>query len=89
MRKLMVNARDFVTREAMHEAMRKALEEENYWGSNLDALHDCLTSIFEPTELRVINWSYAATQLRGYSDGLWRVLSDSSDENSNLAIIIE
>lgn len=89
MRTLSVNAREFGSRLEMHAALRNALGGENYWGSNLDALHDCLTSVSEPTVLRIVNWSYAARHLGEYADRLWHVLSDSTDENPNLNITIE
>ncbi|MCR5611731.1 MAG: barstar family protein [Clostridiales bacterium] len=89
MRKLFVNAKDFTSKDEMHAAMRAVLGEENYFGSNLDALHDCLSSISEPTELRIVNWSFAARHLGEYADRLWRVLSDSTDEDPNLNITIE
>lgn len=86
---LNVDARDFTSRTAMHAAMRAALGGENYIGSNLDALHDCLTSICEKTTLRIFNWSAAVHRLGRYSDTLWRVLYDSQKENELLDIIIE
>ncbi|MBO4383980.1 MAG: barstar family protein [Clostridia bacterium] len=89
MRSLRVNAEEFSSRRGTHAALRNVLGEENYFGSNLDALYDCLTSVSEPTELRINNWSYALKHLGGYADRLWHVLSDSTDENPNLTIIIE
>ena len=86
---LSVNAREFTSRVAAHNALRAVLGAENYYGSNLDALHDCLTSICEKTTLRVYNWSAAAHKLGRYSDSLWRVLSDSQKENKLLDVIID
>ena len=86
---LTVDARDFVTRHDTHCALRAALVTENYWGSNLDALHDCLTSIFEPTTVVIKNWSAAARHLGEYADRLWHVLDDSAEENPFLSIVIE
>lgn len=84
-----VDAREFVSKHETHAALRSVLGEENYWGSNLDALYDCLTSKAEPTKLTIINWSFAMTHLRGYADRLWHVLYDASEENHRLSITIE
>ena len=86
---LTVDAREFITKHEAHCALRAALGEENYWGSNLDALHDCLTSVLEPTTLVIKNWSSAVRHLGEYADRLWHVLDDSAGENPNITIIIE
>ncbi|MBO4563055.1 MAG: barstar family protein [Clostridia bacterium] len=86
---LSVDARDFITKHEMHASLRAVLGEENYWGSNLDALHDCLTSIAEPTELYIKNWSFAMRRLGDYANRLWHVLDDASRENPNIRIVIE
>ena len=86
---LIVDARAFVSKQDMHAALRAVLGGENYAGNNLDALHDCLTSICEPTALRIVNWSYAVKGLGGFANVLWRVLFDSSEENPNLTVTIE
>lgn len=84
-----VDARDFKTRHEAHCALRAVLGEENYWGSNLDALHDCLTCKFEPTVIVIKNWSAAVHYLGEYADRLWHVLDDSAEENPNIQVIIE
>lgn len=84
-----VDAREFVSKHEMHAALRSVLGEENYLGSNLDALHDCLTSKAEPVELTIINWSYAMYRLGEYADRLWHVLDDASEENPNIRINID
>lgn len=73
----------------MHEALREVLGQENYWGSNLDALYDCLTCVFEPTQLTIKHWSYAMQKLGAYADALWHVLDDASDSNPFLHIALE
>ena len=86
---VIINARDFKTKHEAHCALRAALGQENYWGSNLDALHDCLTSIFEPTEIVIKNWSAAVHYLGEYADRLWHVLDDSAEENPFISVAIE
>ena len=86
---LTVDAREFISKHETHSALRAALGEENYWGSNLDALHDCLTMIFEPTTLVIKNWSAAVANLGDYADRLWHVLDDSAEENPFLSVVIE
>lgn len=86
---LTVDAKNFVTKLDTHNCLRAVLGEDNYIGSNLDALHDRLTMIFEPTTLVIKNWSFASKHLGAYADRLWHVLSDSTEENPNLTVVIE
>jgi RNAse (barnase) inhibitor barstar len=89
MKTFTVDAERFGSKLEMHAAFREVLGEENYWGSNLDALHDRLTMVFEPTTLRIIHWTSAVQNLGRYSDLLWLVLDDAQRESDNLKIIIE
>ena len=89
MRKLEVDARLFTSKQELHSAMRTALGQENYWGSNLDALYDCLTSVCEPTRLIIMHWTAAMLKLGPYADGLWHVLDDASEANPAIEITLE
>ena len=86
---LTVDANAFVSKQETHAALRAVLGEENYWGNNLDSLHDCLTMIFEPTTLTVRHWGAAMRHLGEYADRLWHVLDDASEENPFLTIVME
>ena len=48
------------SREALHRTLAAGLRLPDWYGGNLDALHDCLTDITEPTELVI-----RAGRLRG------------------------
>jgi Barstar, RNAse (barnase) inhibitor len=85
---IIADASKFTSKIETHAALREALGSENYWGSNLDALYDCLTMIFEPTTLVIRNWSSAARRLGEYADRLWHVLDDASTENPFLSVEI-
>lgn len=87
--KISVDARRFTSKKELHSAMREALGQENYWGDNLDALYDCLTCRFEPTELTIKHWSSAMLRLPDYANALWHMLDDASDMNQMLKITIE
>ena len=89
MRTLTVDASSFVSKHEMHEALRAVLGQEYYWGSNLDALHDCLTMVFEPTTLVIKNWSAAVRNLGDYANRLWHMLDDSAEENPCFSAVIE
>ena len=64
--------------EDLHRALAEGLRFPAWYSGNLDALHDCLTDLHEPTELIV----------RG-TNAFRRVLDDSAEENPNLTVRFE
>ena len=77
------------TREQLHDTLAAQLALPAYYGRTLDALHDCLTDVFEPTELRVIRTDALTERLGLYAEVLHDVLRDASEENSRLQIVWE
>ena len=77
------------TREQLHDALAAQLALPEYYGRTLDALHDCLTDVFEPLELRVIHAGALAERLGLYAEVLHDVLRDAGEENPRLQIVWE
>ena len=86
MKKIVIDAGGFKNKAEMFRILHEALGTENFYGSNLDALHDCLTMIFEPTRIVVTDFASAIAYLGPYADIFWHVLDDSAEENKNLHI---
>ena len=63
-------------------ALAKELDFPGWYSKNLDALHDCLTSICEETKITFLHFP----SLPFPSAGLLRVLRDSENENKKLEI---
>ena len=73
----------------VHRALADGLHFPAWYGGNLDALHDCLTDLHEPTDL-VIRGESALDDLLGQRAGAFcRVLRDSAAENPNLTVRFE
>ena len=51
MRTIKLDLNKMTSLPALHNYLHKALELPEYYGMNLDALHDCLTELAVPTEL--------------------------------------
>ena len=73
------------TKEDLHRIFREVLSFPACYGNNLDALHDCLTSISEKTHLILQNWASAASFAKGFKF----VFDDAETENPNLFITIQ
>ena len=67
-------------KELLHDVLAQQLELPEYYGRNLDALHDCLTQL-QDVELVLIGWPD-----EGYLARVRRVIIDAVWENDRLYI---
>lgn len=88
-RKIVVDAAAFTDKKAVHAALKEAIGSEDYIGSNLDALHDVLTTICKKTRITVKNFHKAEEQLEDYAKSLASVLAASAAENPYLTVVFE
>ena len=73
------------TKDALHERIARELELPDYYGSNLDALYDCLTEMRDAS-ICFTNYLQADTAMVGYMDALRRMCQDAASECSGLTI---
>lgn len=73
-------------RAALHRALAEGLRFPEWYGGNLDALHDCLTDISKPVEIEIRNTRALEAALGGYARAFRRALTDSAAENENLRV---
>ena len=74
------------TREDLHRVFAEALSFPEYYGKNLDALHDCLTSL--SGTVRMEDWAAAEARLGKYGLAAKGVLLDAALENTALDLIL-
>ena len=67
-------------KELLHDVLAQLLELPEYYGRNLDALHDCLTQL-QDVELVLIGWPD-----EGYLARVRRVIIDAVWENDRLSL---
>jgi len=89
MKEITLDCRGFVPRSELHKAFAEALSFPDHYGNNLDALHDCLTSLPEEIRLTLVHWEAAEEVLGRYAVGLKRVLDDAEAKNPLLHIHYE
>ena len=87
--RFILNGGSIHSREALHQALAAGLHLPEWYGGNLDALHDCLTELREPVTLRVIHAHALRETLGGYASGFGHVLDDSERENEKLTVFWE
>ena len=75
--------------ETLHRVLAAGLQFPDWYGGNLDALHDCLTEINQPTELVIRGGDALETALDSYAAAFRRVLTDSAAQNDALTVTWE
>ncbi len=73
------------TREDLHRVLAKALHFPSWYGNNLDALHDCLTSL--SGTVRLEHWDIAETALGKYGLAAKKVMAHAALENERLLLL--
>ncbi len=84
MNRVQLSAAGWDTPEKAHAELAKALHFPEYYGKNLDALHDCLTSLSD-TQLVIEDCAFASAKMEKWP-GFLSVFFDSAAENPRLEI---
>ncbi len=81
--KVVLDALRLESKEEAHRYLSEVLGFPEYYGGNLDALHECLTEV-EDVEVEFEN---AERVSGGYFGKVMKVFLDSADENPGLKIL--
>lgn len=73
-------------RTALHAALAEKLQFPEYYGANLDALHDCLTALGTPTVLQIVDYPALEQNLGVYAQRFIHVVFDAAQENPNFTV---
>ncbi len=84
MNRVQLSAAQWRTAEQAHDALARGLCFPDYYGRNLDALHDCLTTL-DDTQLVIEDCALAAKHIEKWP-GFLAVFFDSARENPRLEI---
>ena len=86
MKQVIINGVTVTSMADIHRILAEELAFPEWYGGNLDALHDCLTEVHEETAIAILQpESLLETLGSGYAR-LCRVLTDSAEENPYLTI---
>lgn len=98
MERILLDFSQFSGRSALHRYLKKQFTFPDYYGENLDALYDCLTSYMKDVEIVFSEdedgtcceavWSEEAPvqdeEMKRYLKKVRRVIEDAAEENSHL-----
>lgn len=86
---LIINGKEIISREALHEAFAKGLSFPEWYGNNLDALNDCLSELSDEVTVTVKDFGALRDNLGSYADKLKKVLRCAAAENEKLTVEFE
>lgn len=68
--------------EEFHDALVEALVLPNWYGTNLDALYDCLTAITEETKITLVHFENFSERYPGFR----KVFRDAAQANPRIQV---
>jgi len=81
-----IDGNSVTSMEDIHASLARQLEFPEWYGGNLDALHDCLTDFHEDVDLSIVHPEALFERLGSAYVRLTRVLSDAAEENPHLKL---
>lgn len=81
MKEIILDCTAIKDRASFHEAVAHGLDFPEWYGRNLDALHDCLTDISAETILRLLHWGAVEAHLGSYGRAAAKVMEQADLEN--------
>jgi len=79
-----LNGKKMVSIDATHRYLKRMLSFPDYYGNNLDALWDVLSTQSEPLQVRLANRDLLLNNLGQYGSDLVQVFKDAEMLNQNL-----
>ena len=89
MREFILDLTPYTDKLSLHRYLKETLNFPFYYGANLDALHDELSSEMAQTRIVVRYPARPAGQMVNYLPRLLRVFRDSAEENYHLEFVYE
>ncbi len=83
MRKVFIQVQKLNAKESAHRYLQKRLKLPEYYGHNLDALYDVLTSIGEETTLYLMQ---EIVEKGSYAEKVVETMREAARENARLAV---
>lgn len=86
MEEKIIDCSSICTKEDLHRVFRETLSFPDWYGNNLDALHDCLTEI--SGKVRLLNWESAEIRLGTYGAKAKKVIAAAALHNTDLDLYL-
>lgn len=87
--KVILDGKRMKTKETVHLYIKNVLNSKEYYGNNLDALYDVLSTYNQPIEIILINEDILMENLGDYGKSLVKLFEDVEEENANIEFEID
>ena len=74
-------------KDELHAIFREGLSLPDYYGNNLDALYDVLSTYFTPVEITIVNRELLCETIPFYAERFLQVLNIAAEENDSCVTI--
>lgn len=81
---VILNGKRIRNMEEAHKYIKRKLNFPEYYGENLDALWDILSTISEPIDIKIINGDVLYEKLGSYGVNIIDTFKDAALENKNI-----
>lgn len=88
MKRLILDGEKIKDRQMLHDIFAEELELPDWYGKNLDALHDCLSEVQEETKILLVNKGLLQDHLGQYARALEKMLQYTAKENTRVLLEI-
>lgn len=82
-----IDGQDICNKKDLHAHLAKALDFPAYYGGNLDALSDMLTSLQIDTSIQIVHLADLYEHLGEYTDKFLNLLTIVAEKNAFLTIL--
>lgn len=89
MREIYLNGAKMTDKAAAHAYLKRKLALPDYYGGNLDALWDCLTTDFSGKKITIHKAERITDNLGSYGEALLQLFQDAAEANHCLVVLIK
>jgi len=87
MNRIILNGKRMITREVTHAYLKRKFSFPDYYGRNLDALWDLLSTTAKETEIVLVNAHFIPEKLGKYGVSLLKVFEELNEESRRVKVI--
>lgn len=89
MKEIIIDCAEIADRKQLHALIAQKLNFPDWYGGNLDALYDCLTGVYDETNILLKNFASLEQSLGGYALSVRKVLLKADEDNERITAVIE
>jgi ribonuclease inhibitor len=89
MKEILLDGDKMVDKASAHAYLKQQLELPDYYGENLDALWDCLSTDFSSKKIIICKPKAIIEHLGDYGESIINVFEQAAEENENIKVHIE